>query len=156
MSLRNPLRSLLLALAVTTAAGAAFAGSAAAKSKNNWDHPIYNDRQGWAYVDQNRDGSISKSEWKWAEKNGYDRLNGVPKKHLTREEYQRYLSAYLDTRQQRYWRKADYRDRKRSDDWRRDDNPYDQGRYNQGRYDQGPYQNGQPWYYNPNGGAGKN
>lgn len=145
MSLRIPLRSLLLALAVTTAAGAAFAGPAAAKSRNHWDHPIYNDQQGWYHVDQDHDGHVSKSEWRWAEKHGYDRLSGVPKKHLTRKEYQSYFNAYLEHRQQRSWRKADYRDRSRDNNWRR----YDDDRYGD------RYQDGQPWHYNPNGGGGK-
>lgn len=137
MAIRSQFRSLLLALAVAIAAGAAFAGPAAAKSKNgSWNHPIYNDRQGWVHVDRNRDGIVSKSEWKWAEKHGYDRLNGVPKKHLTRGEYQRHLNAYLDSRQRRSWQhQADDRQRSRDDNrWRAQQ---------------------QPWYYNPNGGHGK-
>lgn len=154
MALRIHFRSLLLALAVTTAAGAAFAGPAAAKSRNYWDHPIYNDRQGWAYVDQDHDGHVSKSEWKWAEKHGYDRLTGVPKKHLTRKEYQRYLDAYLEQRQQRTWRKADSWDRNRDGDWRGNNNRYTDPRQDD-RYQDSRYQDGRVWYYNSNGGRGK-
>lgn len=84
---------LVFALTIFIGAGSAWAGTAAAR-----DHSIYNDRQGWALVDRDRNGRISAQEWKWAEKHGYDRLNGVPKKHLTRDEYQRYLSAYLGRR----------------------------------------------------------
>ncbi len=83
-------------LAVVASAALAAANPAAAK-----EHKIYNDKQAWLQVDQNRDGAISKSEWKWAEKHGYDRLNGVPKKHLTRAEYQRYLNEYLSRRSTR-------------------------------------------------------
>lgn len=148
MAIRTALRSLLLALAVVTAAGAAFAGAAEAKNKGYWSHPIYNERQGWAHVDKNRDGRISSSEWRWAKNNGYDRLNGVPKRNLTRGEYQRYLSAYLDQRNRNWHGNNDWDrdDDRRSDGWRRN---------NQGRYDQGPYMNDDPWRYNPNGGGGK-
>nr|WP_298685510.1 hypothetical protein [uncultured Dongia sp.] len=97
MSIATRFGSLAAVLAVVASAALATASPAAAK-----EHKIYNDRQAWAQVDQNRDGLISKKEWKWAEKHGYDRLNGVPKKHLTRAEYQSYLNEYLNRRYASY------------------------------------------------------
>jgi hypothetical protein len=85
----------LTAAVLAVVASAALATSAPAEAKNR---SIYNDKQNWRLVDQNHDGVISKTEWKYAEKHGYDRLNGVSKKHLTRNEYQSYLDEYLGRR----------------------------------------------------------
>ena len=93
MSIATRFSTLAAVLAVVAGAALATASPAAAK-----EHKIYNDKQAWLKVDQNRDGVISKSEWKWAEKHGYDRLNGVSKQHLSRDEYQRYLNEYLNRR----------------------------------------------------------
>jgi hypothetical protein len=128
MYLTRHLRPLTLALGLMLATGAALAGTAALNPAEAWDnrgyrnHPIYNDRQAWFMVDRDQNGRISSKEWKWAEKNGYDRLNGVPKRHLTRNEYQRYLEAYLV-------RRDAYNNR----DWRDDDHDHgrDYGEYNE-------------------------
>lgn len=85
----------LTAAVLAVVAGAAMATAAPAEARN---HSIYNNQQNWRLVDQNQDGVISKKEWKYAEKHDYDRLNGVPKKHLTRKEYQSYLTEYLSRR----------------------------------------------------------
>lgn len=142
MYLTRHLRPLALALGLMLGTGAALAGTAALNPAAAWDnrgyrnHPIYNDRQPWFMVDRNQNGQISSKEWKWAEKNGYDRLNGVPKRHLTRGEYQRYLDAYLT-------RRDAYNNR----DWRDDDRYDDRGH---GR-DYGQYDDSDPrWIYRTN------
>lgn len=93
MSIVQRLSLTAAVLAVVAGAAIATAGPAEAKSRS-----IYNAQQNWHLVDRNQDGAISKKEWKYAEKHGYDRLNGVPKKHLTRKEYQSYLDEYLSRR----------------------------------------------------------
>jgi hypothetical protein len=135
MSIAMRFSSLAAVLAVVASAALATASPAAAK-----EHRIYNDKQAWRLVDQNRDGSISKSEWKWAEKHGYDRLNGVPKKHLTRSEYQRYLTEYLDRRYASYnksksWHKSQTDNRQRGWDQRASDHrDWDQPGWDDERY----------------------
>jgi len=99
MQISRTFRLYVLAATIAIGFGAALAGTAEAKNQNAaWNHPIYNDRQAWTLVDRDQNGRISSKEWKWAQKHGYDRLNGVPKKHLSRKEYQRFLDAYLERR----------------------------------------------------------
>ena len=135
MSIATRFGTLAAVLAVVASAALATASSAAAK-----EHNIYNDKQAWLKVDQNRDGAISKAEWKWAEKHGYDRLNGVPDQHLTRAEYQRYLTEYLDRRYASY-----NKNKKKS--WNNSENGisrrgWDQGGRGQSGWDDNRYQDG--------------
>lgn len=103
MQISRTFRHLVLAATIAVGIGATLTGTAEARNQNAaWNHPIYNDQQGWTQVDRNLDGRISSQEWNWAQKHGYDRLNGVAKRHLTRNEYQRFLDAYLDRRAAQY------------------------------------------------------
>lgn len=94
---------LSLALAIFLGGGAVLPSPAAA----GHEHAIYHKRQTWFLVDRNRDGRVSAQEWSFARDHGYDRLQGVPKKRLSRKEYQAYLTEYLhryhDRREQRPW-----------------------------------------------------
>jgi hypothetical protein len=177
MSILTRLRLTAAVLAVAASAAVMTAAPAAAKY-----HPIYNAQQGWRQVDRNGDGDISKSEWKWAERHGYDRLNGVPKKHLSRKEYQAYLNRYLDSPRNRAryseiqaarnnnrnnhwnngnngwgWQNSQYDNNRWDDDDRwdndRDDNGYwDNGRWHDGR---GEADNRDtPWWQNRDGDGG--
>lgn len=128
MSIATRFSSTAAILAVLACAALATASPAAAKV-----HKIYNDKQAWQLVDKNSDGQISKKEWKWAEKHGYDRLNGVPKKHLSRSEYQSYLDKYLSYRRSQAYR-------------HNDNNRYDG---NNGYKPTGQATTSQPWWAQP-------
>ncbi|WP_374381148.1 hypothetical protein [Dongia sp.] len=76
-------------------------------------------------IDRDRDGDISRKEWSWAEKHGYDRLshNGD---RVTRKIYQAEVNryyGYLNWRQARYddngpnWNRGRYNG---DDDWYED------------------------------------
>ena len=107
---------------------------------------------GWQQVDRDGNGDITKKEWKWAEKHGYDRDDN---RRVSRKEYQALLNRYLAYRNQhqaRYqrWGNADWfeghdnrRVSDRDRDWRPDrrpaDGPYDRAEDGQ---DQPGYQ---PW-----------
>ncbi len=60
---------------------------------------------GWEQIDRNHDGDISKKEWKWAERHGYDRLThrgGSVDRKTYQAQLNRYL-AYLEWRNQQNW-----------------------------------------------------
>lgn len=56
-------------------------------------------------IDRNGDGDISRKEWKWAEKHGFDRLSRYDNRRVSRREYQAYLNRYLAYRN---WYQARY------------------------------------------------
>lgn len=104
-------------------------GSAAALAQPaaaGHDNAIYNKRQTWFLVDRNRDGRISAQEWDFARDHGYDRLQGVPKKRLSRNEYQAYLTEYLNRhdgwRDRRSWNRGSLHS-----DWWQDNRPWGHG-----------------------------
>lgn len=98
MSISTRLKTLGAVLAVLAIAG--IATPAAARDRYQ---PV-REPFGWQQIDRNGDGDISKKEWNWAEKHGYDRLNRHDNRHVTRKEYQAVLNGYLGYRnRQQAW-----------------------------------------------------
>lgn len=87
---------------------------------------------GLQQVDRDRNGDISRKEWNWAEKHGYDRLSRHDG-HVTRKTYQAALNRYLNYVR---WRQASYDRDNRWDDRRNDWDNNDRG------YGQAPWELG--------------
>lgn len=85
-------------------------------------------------IDRNGDGDISRKEWNWAEKHGYDRLTRHGDR-VTRKVYQAEVNRYVGYLN---WRQARY-DQSGSN--------WNQGRYNGGYGwdDEQPNRTGTPW-----------
>jgi len=98
MSISTRLKTLAAVLAVLAIAGVAT--PAAAKDR----YLPVREPYAWQQIDRNGDGDISKKEWNWAEKHGYDRLDRHDNRRVTRKEYQAVLNGYLDYRnRQQAW-----------------------------------------------------
>jgi hypothetical protein len=110
--------------AIFAASIAIMAQPAAAKHRHEPVRPPY----AWQEIDRNGDGDISRKEWNWAEKHGYDRLSRHDGR-VARKVYQAELNRYLDYLR---WRQA------RAD-------RYDDGHYQSRWDDDSPYQDGHRW-----------
>ncbi|WP_303977086.1 hypothetical protein [Dongia mobilis] len=71
---------------------------------------------GWQQVDRDGNGDVTKKEWKWAEKHGYDRLDRDDNLRVERKEYQALLNRYLAFRNQHQARYQRWDDADRFDD----------------------------------------
>jgi hypothetical protein len=123
-SMKGTIMSGFTRLAATAAILAASIAIMAKPSAAKQRHEPVRAPYAWQEIDRNGDGDISRKEWNWAEKKGYDRLSRHGG-HVTRKVYQAQLNRYLDYLR---WRQL------RAD-------RYSEGRYSEGRYDDGRYGN---------------